>query len=393
MNNNRINNVINDEIREEIVEELQIGRTASALGSRESIDILRLLADNEPDELSRSYISDNTGISPNRISGYLDSMTRAGIIKQCYLGSESMISLNPECRGIRQLAEILDRLLEIGGSKRNKSANIMVTLNSGYLHQLCVMLTSLVQSNPDMLIRLYVVHSSLSEEELAQAGAVLGDHGTVHSVRIDKNDFSDAPTTDRYPSEMYYRIFAAKYLPESLDRILYLDPDLVVNGSISGLYETPFDGALFAAASHVGNFMTLINSVRLNASNERTPYINSGVMLMNLKALRERQDRDKVFRYIEENRNRLILPDQDIISALYGPDIKLIDSYRYNMTERLFALHIEAKTWLDVDWVRKHSVIIHYCGRNKPWKPGYIGKLGIFYDNAEAELRRRLSRQ
>ena len=69
-------------------------------------------------------------------------------------------------------------------------------------------------------------------------------------IKTGENEFADAPITDRHPREMYFRRSAAKYLPESLDRILYLDPDIVVLGSVKELYETRLDGYYYAAASH-----------------------------------------------------------------------------------------------------------------------------------------------
>ena len=39
----------------------------------------------------------------------------------------------------------------------------------------------------------------------------------------------------------------------------------------------------------------------------------------------------------------------------------------------------ELRIHQDEQWVIEHSSVIHYCGRNKPWKEHYIGKLGIFY--------------
>ena len=35
---------------------------------------------------------------------------------------------------------------------------------------------------------------------------------------------------------------------------------------------------------------------------------------------------------------------------------------------------------IDLDWVRKNAVIIHYYGDNKPWKENYKGILNVFYD-------------
>ena len=63
------------------------------------------------------------------------------------------------------------------------------------------------------------------------------------------------------------------------------------------------------------------------------------------------------------------------------------------MTERLFAFRRRpGDRPLDLDAVRRDAVIIHYCGRNKPWKPGYVGRLNVFYDEAAAALAARLNK-
>lgn len=189
----------------------------------------------------------------------------------------------------------------------------------------------------------------------------------------------EAPTTARYPQEIYYRIFAAKYLPDTIDKILYLDPDLIVNGSLKELYNINLENYYFAAASHTGPLLRKFNEIRLDMDDD-APYINSGVMLMNLKRLREEQNYNDVFEFIEKRKMLLMLPDQDIISALYGSKILALDSFKYNMTERLYRLHAPFEKDLDLDWVRKNSIIIHYCGKNKPWKDNYLGLLNVFYD-------------
>lgn len=194
-----------------------------------------------------------------------------------------------------------------------------------------------------------------------------------------------APTTARYPIEIYYRIFAARYLPDTLNRVLYLDPDLIVNGSILPLYRTPMEGYYFAAATHIRSFLHKVNSMRLDMDDD-SPYINSGVMLMNLELLRNEQNLEDVFCFIEKHKSMLVLPDQDIISGLYGSKILTIDAFRYNMTERLYQLHAPFEKDMTLDWVRKNAVIIHYCGRNKPWKENYKGVLDVFYQETVAKM-------
>lgn len=259
--------------------------------------------------------------------------------------------------------------------------NILVTLDRGYLSPLKVMLTSLLDTNPGTDIHLYILHSSLTEADLAENSG-LEDSGRfqVTGILVEDSRLDDAPTTDRYPKEMYYRIFAAKYLPENLDRILYLDPDLIVNLPLEELYATDLGNNLFAAATHVQETFRKLNELRLDMEDGGI-YINSGVMLLNLPFLRKEQDFEEVFAYIEAHKKHLFLPDQDILSGLYAGRTLELDPFRYNMTEKLFALRIKSDAWLNLDWVRKNSAIIHYCGRNKPWKPNYRGKLNLFYDH------------
>ena len=108
---------------------------------------------------------------------------------------------------------------------------------------------------------------------------------------------------------------------------------------------------------------------------------------MNLSLLRKEQDYEDVFRFIKKRKSLLVLPDQDIISSLYGSKIYTLDPFRYNMTERLFRAHSLFEKGFDLKWVREHSIIIHYCGRNKPWKENYIGDLNVFYKEAVSMMK------
>ena len=198
-----------------------------------------------------------------------------------------------------------------------------------------------------------------------------------------------APTTDRYPREMYYRIFAAQVLPPELDRVLYLDPDVLAINPVEKLYATPMGDALFAACSHVHASLRKLNELRLGMKKD-APYINSGVMLLNLSRLRREQRPETVQEWLAEHKS-LFLPDQDVISTLYGDRILLLDALQYNLGEKFYlSCRLRPRSVgegrPDLAWVRQNTVLIHYCGRNKPWKPRYIGELGVFYDEFLREL-------
>ena len=114
--------------------------------------------------------------------------------------------------------------------------NLLVTLDRNYVPQLNVMLFSALQSDPAAFFDVYILHDEgLSASDLTATRALLGQRGALHLIRVDESGLTDAPTSDRYPKAIYYRIFAAKYLPHTLDRVLYLDPDLVVR-KVCGRY-------------------------------------------------------------------------------------------------------------------------------------------------------------
>ncbi|WP_312813635.1 glycosyltransferase family 8 protein [Sedimentibacter sp.] len=261
--------------------------------------------------------------------------------------------------------------------------NILLTLNSNYIEQLIVMLTSLVKSNANENFEVYIAHSSLDEEDIFLINSsICKDRCKIIDVKIPSGMFNEAPTTDRYPKEMYYRIFAAQYLPEFLDRILYLDPDIVVINSISSLYNMDMGDNFFAAASHVSKSLKKINEIRLDMPGD-SMYINSGMMPLNLKALRENQDVQEVYDYIENKKVFFLLPDQDVINGVYADKTVHIDAMIYNLSDRYLSLYNanpkNISTKKDMRWIAHNTSIVHYCGRNKPWKSGYKGELGVFY--------------
>jgi lipopolysaccharide biosynthesis glycosyltransferase len=122
-----------------------------------------------------------------------------------------------------------------------------------------------------------------------------------------------------------------------------------------------------------------------------TPYINSGVLLMNLDLLRRELDPESIYAYIRKHRKRLMLPDQDILSALFGSKTLLLDSLKYNLSEKYQTAFnfrsFPGESKINLDWIRKNTVIVHYCGRNKPWKANYVGELNCFYREISDQLR------
>ena len=226
---------------------------------------------------------------------------------------------------------------------------------------------------------LYVLHSDLTRADQDQMNQVLRPADSCTLIQVPDSLFQGFPVSGRYPLQIYYRLAAPLLLPQELDRILYLDVDTVILNSLAPLYTSDFGGAGFMACSHTRKFMDKVNQARLGME-EEVPYLNSGVLLMNLEQLRQMVRLEDIRDYAEQYRRRLILPDQDILTALFGSRALVLDSRIYNMTDRLF-LRCGAvpATRLSLDWVRRNTVVVHYLGKPKPWQKNYIGPLGVFY--------------
>ncbi len=177
------------------------------------------------------------------------------------------------------------------------------------------------------------------------------------------------------------------YLNVMLSTLIRFNPDCFFDTYL--LHTSIGQDALKPTEAILGNAGRLIPMQAHNLELDQAPTTSrypKEIMLMNLAILRREQNFEDVFRFIEKRKNFLVLPDQDIISGLYGSKIYALDTFRYNMTERLYQMHAPFEKGLDIEWVRKNSVIIHYCGRNKPWKENYVGQLDVFYKEAVKRL-------
>lgn len=113
-------------------------------------------------------------------------------------------------------------------------------------------------------------------------------------------------------------------------------------------------------------------------------YINAGVLLIDLDMWRKTVTLDRIFKFIQKNHSILFLADQDVINYLFADKLLRIDERLYNLDEKTF-LHFAKKKSpskkIDLDWVRKNTVVIHYNGKHKPWNEAeYNGLLGEFYE-------------
>ncbi len=256
--------------------------------------------------------------------------------------------------------------------------NILVTIDANYADVLIKMLRSLAASNRENF-DVYIAHSSLTFTDLTyiQNGVDCG-RIKLHPIKISERLFEGAHFTKRISKETYYRLLLFEYLPPEVDRILYLDPDIAVLNSVKLIYNMEFGDMIFAGAGHTRGVIKAFNRMRLNLG-LHGDYINAGVLMIHVDNMRKYVDAETIFRYIDKKGKTLFQADQDVINALFKNKIISINPCFYNLDEATYR-----RKGLDLEWVRRNAVFVHYNGKNKPWKENYRGELNVFW-NQEKE--------
>ncbi len=243
--------------------------------------------------------------------------------------------------------------------------NIAISINRKYVVVAYVMLTSLFENNKDEDVRVFVLNSELTDDDVESLSSLAGEYGNeLESVHIDKEMFPDElPTSELWSIETYYRLMMTRLLSDEMDRILYLDVDMIVNGSLHDLYNIDFEGAHFVACEDADP--TGVNfPYRCINFGERIKagyiYFNAGVMLWNLMELRGKYDLEDYFRTAKELEYKIDNVDQDLLNYVHYGHIKYVDN-RYNYYARLRAN--EGATYEDA---KRDAVIVHFLSQ-KPW--------------------------
>lgn len=252
--------------------------------------------------------------------------------------------------------------------------NILISVDSNYLDKARTMLFSMRRHTAED-ISVYMLNHSLSENEIQQFAAYLKEkcRMQLHTVDTKRTALDNFPLMDgNIAIETYYRILAQFLLPDSLERVLWLDADIVVLNDISAFYHQAFDGAKYVVCpdSKCDSYWVRDCKEKLQLPAEHV-YFNSGVMLMNLDALRQGCCMEDLLRQCELIKDRLTYHDQDILNYIYRDQVKYADWKKYNY-QCILLSRVPAEDEPDI-------VILHYTGPDKPWNYWQIKNKSKYY--------------
>ncbi len=132
---------------------------------------------------------------------------------------------------------------------------------------------------------------------------------------------------ERWTIGTLFRLFIPEVL--DLDKVIYLDSDILVNLDIKNFWDIDFEEKSLVGIREIpgSSFIDKLNAMRKKLIDcDDDTYINSGVLMMNLRKIRERGSLfELVVDWMLKNRELLLAPDQDALNSLFHGDIKFAD--------------------------------------------------------------------
>ncbi len=248
--------------------------------------------------------------------------------------------------------------------------NILCATDDAYVPWCGVMLTSLFENNKSHQITVYVLTQKLSDQNCSifrQLGEKYGQ--TINIVTTDDVDFEICPIkeTDHVSIATYLRLAAPHLLPNDVEKIIYLDCDIIVSGDLGALWDLDISGYALGvvydeAYQDDEKYITL-------GLEKRRRYFNAGVLLMNLKYFRKHDVMTRCFQVIKDIPERLLFHDQDTLNVVLEQECINIHP-RFNLqTGFLFTtVSFDKDTQKQIREAIEAPVIIHFTGYNKPWQ-------------------------
>jgi lipopolysaccharide biosynthesis glycosyltransferase len=251
--------------------------------------------------------------------------------------------------------------------------SVAITIDEKYTPYAATTLVSLFQNNPDESFKIYIIYNKISNS--SKRDLVLSCNKFQHEfifVKIDDSFLSEAPVTHHISIATYYRLSLDSLLPEDVEKVLFLDADLLIRGSVRRLWDTDLTDKALAATIAAG-MDSYAEELSLKPG---ALYFNAGVMVVNLKYWRRINLYDKAIEVLKNDLSRIKWWDQDILNIIFE-DQWLPLTLKWNAQPYIFGLtkndsDADKALYERYDYLiaTADPIIVHYAGSDKPWLNG-----------------------
>lgn len=274
--------------------------------------------------------------------------------------------------------------------------NIAYSSSDAYAKCTGISILSLFHNNQDIKkLTVYLFSTDISNQNKQIIYSIAKEYGReVKLIDVNKRLERIAEqfqlTALRGGYNTYVRLFASAWL-EDIDRVLFIDSDTLVVGSVYELFSTNMNGKLIAAVPEIGMYGRYNCGDDIDIVDKCEKYINAGIMLINLQLWREDKiseyiarriteyqkewhcSEQSIFNYTINNRCKYVHLKNNYYSVFHYDDYKTIDT-NYDIS-RVF-------TREECEDAAKAPIILHFIGLpySRPWYESNISPFKELYE-------------
>lgn len=236
------------------------------------------------------------------------------------------------------------------------SINISFSCNNQWADKLAVTIVStLLHASKDNIYRFFILDGGITEENKKKLAKIKSKiNFQIEYIPIDKEIFANAPLGHHFTIETYYRLKLPTLI--NVNKLLYMDVDTLVKKDINELFNIDLEDYYAGAIIDESSYYKHIHRLSVKR------YFNAGVLLLNLKKIREDNLEEKFFDFINNHSDLISWVDQCVLNAVFAENVKFLDRkfnfQHHGALEPIKELYNKNK---------KEVVILHYVAQKKPW--------------------------
>ena len=251
--------------------------------------------------------------------------------------------------------------------------NIVLASDDNYAQHVAVLAAS-VLSNTKAQVNIHLLSDAISKERLTLINNTVQSWGsTLHVYDMSSYDcFDNLFTSGHISKAAYFRLDIANILPEEVNKVIYMDVDLLVLQDIAELWQYDLQGSPLAAVPDYG----IMASRRLMKQKQNviglqpnSKYFNSGVVIMDLEQWRKHGYAKQVIELAAAG--NLPHHDQDALNKVFMGNWMALP-LKWNVIPPVFNLFskilLNRNLRKNAIAARKDKAILHFAGRYKPWE-------------------------
>ncbi len=253
--------------------------------------------------------------------------------------------------------------------------NIVLAADDNYAQHACVLMESIFYNARNKnKIQIYLLSDNISNEKIKlieESVEKIG--GKIFIIDLKKTDiFNEFYTSGHISKTAYARLEIPDALPIDVERVIYLDTDLIVLDDIEKLWNINIGEYPIAGVADYGilGSKRWVKEKKNNIGlNFKTEYFNSGVLIINLKQWRKNNLCKKLFEVARKN--NFSHHDQDVLNKVFMNNWYKIP-LRWNVIPPVYYLHwsilLNNRFRKQAVIAKKEIAILHYAGSYKPWE-------------------------